>query len=258
MTMTKKELALAEINEFMSGDKTITDEYMREDYKQHNLAYATGKAGFDDAVDFLQTTPEKTIVENIRAYEDGDYVFMQTHYNMAGAGDVVTFDVIRFQDGKIAEHWDNEAALTPSNPSGHTQIDGPVESTDLDKTEANKELVSNFVREVLRGENPAAITNYFNNDNYIQHNSGIADGLSGLGVAMKAMADAGQEMIYDDTHFVLGEGNFVLAASEGKFNGKHVAFYDLFRVDNDKIAEHWDTIQEIPSKKDWTNPNGKF
>ena len=36
------------------------------------------------------------------------------------------------------------------------------------------------------------------------------------------------------------------------------SFYDLFRVEKGKIAEHWDTIEAIPEKKDWKNGNGKF
>ena len=37
-------------------------------------------------------------------------------------------------------------------------------------------------------------------------------------------------MEYDQVHKVLGEGNFVLTVSEGKFGkGDHVAYYDLFR-----------------------------
>lgn len=57
---------------------------------------------------------------------------------------------------------------------------------------------------------------------------------------------------------MLGEGNFVLAISEGNFAGQHSAFYDLFRVDNGKIAEHWDTIAAIPARDQWKNTNGKF
>jgi predicted SnoaL-like aldol condensation-catalyzing enzyme len=29
-------------------------------------------------------------------------------------------------------------------------------------------------------------------------------------------------------------------------------------IDNDKIVEHWDVIEEIPAEKDWKNSNGKF
>ena len=55
-------------------------------------------------------------------------------------------------------------------------------------------------------------------------------------------------MIYPENHFVLGEGNFVLAASEGIFLGKRIAFYDLFRIEDSKIVEHWDTIENIPEE----------
>jgi predicted SnoaL-like aldol condensation-catalyzing enzyme len=57
---------------------------------------------------------------------------------------------------------------------------------------------------------------------------------------------------------VLGEGNFVLVTSEGSFGGKSTSFYDLFRVADGKIAEHWDTIETIPAEDQWKNKNGKF
>ena len=99
---------------------------------------------------------------------------------------------------------------------------------------------------------------YFDGDKYIQHNPQIADGLSGLGKAMEEMKKAGVSMKYEKVHKVLGEGNFVLTMSEGQLGGKHVAFYDLFRVEAGRIAEHWDTIEPIPDKKKWKNQNGKF
>lgn len=65
-------------------------------------------------------------------------------------------------------------------------------------------------------------------------------------------------MKYDRIHKLLGEGNFVLVTSEGSFGGNHTAFYDLFRVENGKIAEHWDTMETIPDRSEWKNSNGKF
>lgn len=59
------------------------------------------------SVAYLASAPVKTTVNNIRAFEDGDKVFLQTIYNFAGAGEQVAFDIFRFDaDGKIAEHWD--------------------------------------------------------------------------------------------------------------------------------------------------------
>ena len=75
---------------------------------------------------------------------------------------------------------------------------------------------------------------------------------------MQAMAEAGTPMRYLKNHIILGEGNFVLTVSEGEFMGNHSAFYDLFRVENSKIVEHWDAIETIPAASAWKNQNGKF
>ena len=99
---------------------------------------------------------------------------------------------------------------------------------------------------------------YFDGDAYIQHNTGIADGLSGLNDALAALAEQGIQMIYDETHMILADGNFVLAVSEGTFGGVSTAYYDLWRVENGKIAEHWDVMETISDQSDWANDNGKF
>ena len=95
-------------------------------------------------------------------------------------------------------------------------------------------------------------------ENYIQHNPAIGDGLSGLAAALEGMAKQGITLEYKTVHKVLGEGNFVLAISEGAFAGKSTSFYDLFRVENGKIVEHWDVMETIMPEAQWKNSNGKF
>jgi len=257
--MTNKEKALALINTFASGDTEKAKELLAPGYIQHNLAYGTGAEAFAGSVAWLASAPVKTTVQNIRAFEDGDKVFLQTVYNFAGAGEQVAFDIFRFdEDGKIAEHWDNLAAKADPNPSGHTQIDGYDSLEDLDKTEANRELVKNFLHDVMQGKAPEKTPSYFDGDTYTQHNTGIADGLSGLGAALGALAEQGIQMIYDTVHQVLAQGNYVLAVSEGAFGGAPTSYYDLWRVENGKIAEHWDVMETIADKETWQNQNGKF
>ena len=256
---TQTEKALALIDTFATGDTDTAKELLAEDYIQHNLAYGTGRDAFISSVEYLASADEKTTVENIRAFEDGDKVFLQTVYNFAGAGEQVAFDIFRFDnEGKIAEHWDNLAAKAEPNPSGHTQIDGTMEVTDLDKTEENRKLVEDFLYDVMQGNNLDKTPDYFDGDTYIQHNTGIADGVSGLNEALAALAEQNIQMIYTTTHQVLAQGNFVLAVSEGTFGDKPTAYYDLWRVENGKIAEHWDVMETIADKSTWQNQNGKF
>ena len=256
--MTNKEKALALIGTFVSGDTAKAKELLAPGYIQHNLAFGTGADAFVAAVEGLAQAPVKTTVNNIRAFEDGDKVFLQTVYNFAGAGEQVGFDVFRFdEDGKIAEHWDNLADKAAPNPSGHTQIDGTLEKKDVDKEETRK-VVAGFVGDVLRGENPGKLTSYYDGDKYIQHNTSIADGLSGLGAALEAMGKQGISMVYNKTHMVLADGDYALACSEGTFGGVPTTYYDLFRVENGFIAEHWDVMETLADKSTWANENGKF
>lgn len=256
---TNIEKALALINTFATGDTETAAELLDENYIQHNLAYGTGEEAFIGSVEYLASAEAETTVNNVRAFEDGDYVFLQTVYNFAGAGEQVAFDIFRFdEDGEIAEHWDNLAVLDEeANPSGHTQIDGTTEITDLDKTEENRELVENFLYDVMQGNNPDKTADYFDGDTYIQHNTAIADGVSGLNDALAALAEQGIQMIYDETHMVLAQGNFVLAVSEGTYGGEHTSYYDLWRVEDGKIAEHWDVMETIADESEWQNQNGK-
>lgn len=259
ITMTNTEKALALINTFATGDTEKASELLAEGYVQHNLAYGTGRDAFVGSVSYLASAPVKTTVNNIRAFEDGDKVFLQTVYNFAGAGEQVAFDIFRFdENGKIAEHWDNLANKAEPNPSGHTQTDGTKEIKDLDKTEENRELIKNFLYDVMQGNRPEKTPDYFDGDTYIQHNTGIADGLSGLGAALEALGKHGIQMIYTTVHQVLAQGNYVLAVSEGTFGGAATSYYDLWRVENGKIAEHWDVMETIAEKSTWQNQNGKF
>lgn len=257
--MTNKDKALALIGTFASGNTEMAAELLAADYIQHNLAYGTGRDAFVGSVEYLASAPVKTTVMNIRAFEDGDKVFLQTVYNFAGAGEQVAFDIFRFDgDGKIAEHWDNLAAAAAPNPSGHSQIDGYMAVEDFDKTEENRRLVDSFLYDVMQGNNLEKMPEYFDGDIYIQHNTGIADGVSGLNAALASMAEQGISMIYDEVHMVLAQGNFVLAVSEGSFGGVPTSYYDLWRVEDGKITEHWDVMETIADPSAWMNSNGKF
>ncbi|RIV18709.1 hypothetical protein DYU11_27455 [Fibrisoma montanum] len=253
--MSQKDQTLALLKSIETGQAGPVAVINPAKYIQHNLGAADGLAGFGALLAQLPKGSAK--VNTVRTFEDGAYVFTHTDYNFFGPK--IGFDIFRFEDGKIVEHWDNlQGTPTAANPSGHTMTDGPTQAIDQAKTQANKTLVRSFVDDILVNGRMEKLAGYFNSDSYIQHNPQIADGLSGLGKALEAMAKQGITMKYDKIHLVLGEGNFVLVQSEGSFGGKPTSFYDLFRVENGKIAEHWDTIETIPAKSEWKNNNGKF
>lgn len=256
--MAIKEIVMAALTAvFINQDPVATENLFAPDYIQHNPAVPTGRAPI---IGFLPTLKKTGIsIKTHRIITQGDLVVTHNSYSNAqalGGDNLVAFDVFRVKNGKVVEHWDNITAKTAPNPSGHSQTDGPTEIIDLNKTSENKALVAQFVDDILVNGKMDKLAQFIVADNYTQHNSQIADGLKGLGDALQALAAQGITMKYTKVHKVIAEGNFVFTMSEGSFGGKPTAFYDLFRVENGKIVEHWDIISEIPTKM--AHNNGKF
>lgn len=242
---------------FEDFDADAAEAQLDPDYIQHNPGVPTGAR---PVLGFLPALKSSGLeVETHRVLAEGDLVVLHSTYDNAqafGAKRLVGFDVFRVEDGRVAEHWDNLTPVTEPNPSGHTQTDGPTEITDTDKTAENKALVSGFVDTVLRDGGAERITDFISTETYIQHNTDIADGLDGLGTALAAMAEQGVTMEYEETHLVVAEGDFVFTASSGTLGGEPTAFFDLFRVEDGRIVEHWDVIATIPAEM--VHENGKF
>lgn len=228
-------------------------------YRQHSTPVKDGPAGFIEFFeDFHRRNPIRDI-EIVRGFEDGQYVFLhvvQTLNN--GEFTYVTADIFDTDDdAKMIEHWDMIAEMVDDTVSGHTQVDGPTEPTDLDKTEANKAMVRSFMVDVLQNGEFDKLTDYISTESYVQHNPEIGDGLAGLEAFMAGLADQGHTMVYDEIYNVIGSGSFVAALSKMNLAGADMAVIDLFRVDNDRIVEHWDVMEEIMPQETWVN-SGKF
>jgi predicted SnoaL-like aldol condensation-catalyzing enzyme len=82
-------------------------EYVSENYIQHNPAVEDGKQGFIDYFNRMQVEyPDKSI-EFVRVIAEGDLVALHTHQIWPGNDQYVTMDFFRFDEkGKICEHWD--------------------------------------------------------------------------------------------------------------------------------------------------------
>jgi predicted SnoaL-like aldol condensation-catalyzing enzyme len=223
-------------------------------YIQHNLQVADGPEGVKRLIAQL---PGDTKVNTLRIFADGDYVVAQSDYNFFGPK--VGFDVFRFEGGKIVEHWDNlEDKCSHLNPSGRGQLDGTTAIVDRDKTTSNKNVVKGYFDTVVLSGQRDKVAEFRYMDAFHQHSCDGEDNKSGFQLKTGPFAKPGFVFKIKRVHKILGEGNFVLVMSEGLFDAKPTAFYDLYRVDDNKIVEHWDVLQIIPPKEQWKNANGKF
>lgn len=241
----------------LKGNVDAVDSYFAPSYIQHNPDVPSGSEAFKQLVGML-SGGNGLEAEFVRVIGDGDMVAVHGRYTGFGPTPMIAFDVFRLEDGKIAEHWDNLILEQPLNPSGRSQVDGATEIADLDKTEANKAKVEEFLTRSMINHEEVDITQYISPVTYLQHNPMVADGLEGFGAFMAEIGKQGITMEYSTVHKVIGEGNFVLTMSEGSFGGVPQAFYDLFRLENDLIVEHWDIIVPMPGPDAKHNEAGKF
>lgn len=229
--------------------------YTGDRYTQHSTGVKDGQEGFIEFFsDFVKRNPVRDI-QIIRSWEDGQHVFVQAYQNINnGEAQWVTTDFFDTDEkGKIIEHWDVISAYADSTPSGHTMINGPTEVTDLEKTEENKALVREMIKEVLMpGGDVSRIDEFISSETYIQHNKEVPDGLA----PFKALAqNPNRELNYDEIVLCVGSGNFVATLCKANWLGKPYAQVDIFRIENGKIVEHWDNVEPVPE----VNVNsGKF
>lgn len=251
---TKKALLQKLLKGIETGDPEAANVVNEDKYIQHNPRTAEGSPGLAELFARLaKTNPRVTFV---RVFEDGDFAFAHNEYDFNGVE--VAFEVFRFEDGKAVEHWDNIQMIQPPNPSGRRMLDGETAITDLDKTEANRALITTYAQAVLVERRFDLIETFVATD-LIQHDPECADGIAALRALLEArQADGTPRISYQCVHRVLAEGNFVLCMSEGQRNGLHSGVYDLFRVLNGKVAEQWNTVSPIAPRSEWKNDNGKF
>jgi len=240
MTPSKKDQIRALLKSIETGDPAGVAVVNEAKYIQHNPHSHEGSEGLAQL--FLRLSKTNPRVEIVRAFEDGDFVFAHTEYDFADEN--VGFEVFRFENGQAVEHWDNLQSRMGPNSSGNEMTDGPTEPTDLDRTELNRQTVREFTDVVLRGRRLDKLAEYLNVNDFVDHDPYTAEE-----AALRR---------YDTVHRILAEGSFVLCMCEGGLAQVPYSFYELYRLENAKIVEHWNTIDPIPPRDEWKNSNGKF
>ncbi|WP_139418202.1 nuclear transport factor 2 family protein [Agromyces laixinhei] len=235
-------LAAATTAAFGDRDVAAIDTYFGP-YTQHSTLAGDGIDGLKGLVSSLT---DDFRYEPARTIADGNLVVTQGTYYGFGPAPLTGFDVWRVEDGKIVEHWDSLTPVVTNTVSGRTQTDGPTQITDLDKTAANKALVTEFADVVLVGADYSKLADFISTEQYDQHNPEAADGLAGFGAAVENWGVQGKTLAYKKVHQVIAEGDFVFTRAEGDF-GVPSIYNDLWRVKDGKIVEHWDVVIPVPA-----------
>lgn len=120
-------------------------------------------------------------------------------------------------------------------------------------TQQNKELVKKAYQALFGDHDLGALDLYWS-DTYIQHNPYMADGRQGVRDFMSKMGYLNGPKQKIEFLRVIAENDLVMLHTRTPAYGNtpEMVFVDIFRVENGKIAEHWDVIQPVPADK--SNP----
>ncbi len=242
------------------GDvRRAVETYTGDRYTQHSTGVRDGVEGFVEFFEPFVVRNPKRDIELVRSFVDGRFVFVQAAQNINdGEARWVTTDLFDTDgNGKIIEHWDVIHALGGTNPGGHTQVDGSVEITDLHLTEVNKEVVWRLLTEAFAESPTAPMDEFISDQVYINHNPDAPDGLAALIEMDRSAREQGQALYYEHVHRVIGQGNFVVSFAHQIWNDISYAAFDIFRLENGLIVEHWDNVEVVPDPATLVN-SGKF
>lgn len=118
-------------------------------------------------------------------------------------------------------------------------------------TEANKALVRKFFQTIFV-EHKVDEGLELLADNYIQHNQMVPGGKEPMREAFKK----GLDTVTTEIKQIIAEGDRVAVQHHFSFDpatpGLHVI--DIFRIENGKLAEHWDVMSPIPENPPFPKP----
>ncbi len=261
-----------------AGHVEVADRLLTESYIQHNPSAPTGRAAFkeifssfvprqDEVPDLIQD-PLVTIVA------EGDYVvmaFVDARDAEDGSGPYTSthFDMFRLENGRIAEHWDSVQLSAGQNPP-RPEVGGPVPITGVagldqlalvesdDPTlRTNKRTAYDLWRQIPDAGREE-LTDLYLDPIYIQHNPNAATGSEGFRTYMAGRPDTPIETSYrHQLVAMVAEGDLVVQVladvrphPERPGETYTIAWFDMFRMQDGRVAEHWDAAAKGELRQD--------
>ena len=237
------------------GDaRAAVTKYTGHRYTQHSTGVADGAEGFLSFFEpFLERNPKREI-EIVRIFEEGPWVFCSAFQSLnEGEAKWVTTDMFHTDSsGLILEHWDTIAAYVEETKSGNDMVGGREAVDASADSEVTKSVVLEYTKQV-RQERDFAKLGQFVADDLIEHAADIGGGRLGLQDWLTSSESGNYEMLFK----LVGQGDFAMTYGKVRANGRDIAMFDIYRVSNNKIVEHWMNGEEIGPRENWNN-SGKF
>lgn len=255
-----------------AGDAAKVPVYIDSGYKSHDPAVGGGR---QELIDFVkrQATPQPlrdSLDGLVNLVAENDFVMLQTLTVIDHPNDPeiqyqsVNHDVFRLRDGKIVEQWSTaritaERLLAALKKPQRAALPLPGKSSPsavpLDKQEAllanrdpqlvrNKRAAFDFFRIVVESGRLELAEQYVD-AGYIQHNPIMPSGRDALVKFFGAMLkpkpaiQAGVAGLVN----IIAERDLVVLMQSREQDGAYAMLFDVFRIKDGKVAEHWDSTR---------------
>jgi len=120
-------------------------------------------------------------------------------------------------------------------------------------SEKSKQLVTTAYQRIFGDLDASAVDEFMSKD-FIQHNPNIPDGPEGVKQVLQMLASQGTPKQKIEFKHVAVEGDVVFLHSRYEMGGKEWRFIDIYRIENGKLAEHWDAMMQMPDQRANNNP----
>ncbi|MFZ1800425.1 MAG: ester cyclase [Chitinophagaceae bacterium] len=123
----------------------------------------------------------------------------------------------------------------------------------MTQLEKNKQLVTTAYQRIFGDLDITGVNELMSKD-FIQHNPTLPDGPEGVKAVVEMLLSQGmpkQKVVFKH---VVAENDIVILHSRTEMAGKEWRFIDIYRIENDKLAEHWDAMMQMPDAPANNNP----
>jgi predicted SnoaL-like aldol condensation-catalyzing enzyme len=244
----------------------LAPKYQAENYIQHNINVPTGRAGFVQFFGRLgapvNPIPDKLANPPVVQFAKGDFVVLVWEREAKDPADASktykynTYDMLRIENGKVQEHWDY-AQKAIGGPTGGAPDGINYDAVKFDfsaQEKKNIEIATVEFKDILQyghvelAEKVMAPT-------YIQHNPNVPTGRAAFVEFFSRIRkpEPLQAEWKNKPTLMFASGSYVFlivkrAEKDPDDPGKTYPAYwfDMVRVDNGMIQEHWDAATKNP------------
>jgi predicted SnoaL-like aldol condensation-catalyzing enzyme len=122
----------------------------------------------------------------------------------------------------------------------------------MTQAEKNKQLVTTAYQRIFGDLDGTGIDEFMSKD-FIQHNPSTPDGQDGVKALVQMLISQGVPKQKIEFKHVVADGDIVFLHSRYEMAGKEWRFIDIYRVENDKLVEHWDAMMQMPEQRAHNN-----